>query len=109
MSFLYIIMKQMVEMNMSTCEPEYELQDDLIPPERCNSDGHPDSCKDCPNYHLRGHRADLNLLLDGFNMPQEDFDEVIKAFAEIPEEYVVSDNTLVYASSAWKGEENDKA
>ena len=29
----------------------YELQDNLIPPERCNSDGHPDSCKDCRNYN----------------------------------------------------------
>ena len=36
---------------MYRCSMGYELQDNLIPPERCNSDGHPDSCKDCRNYN----------------------------------------------------------
>ena len=87
----------------------YELQDDLTPSERCNSDGHPDSCKDCHNYYLRGHREDLNLMRDGFDIDREEFDEVIKAFVKIPEQYVIPTDTLVYASSAWKGESNDKA
>lgn len=88
---------------MSTCEIGCELQNDLTPPERCSSDGHQDSCKDCSNYYLRGHRADLNLLWDGFDMPQEDFDEVIKTFVEIPEECVIPADALIYASSARKG------
>ena len=36
---------------MNRCEMGYELQDNLVPPERCHSDGHPDSCKDCSNYN----------------------------------------------------------
>lgn len=35
---------------MCRCNMGYELQNDLVPPDRCHSDGHPDSCKDCPNY-----------------------------------------------------------
>ena len=37
---------------MYRCGMGYEVQDDLIPPERCNFDGHPDSCKDCRNYNM---------------------------------------------------------
>lgn len=29
----------------------YELQNDLVPPDRCHSDSHPASCKDCRNYN----------------------------------------------------------
>lgn len=36
---------------MNRCEMGYEVQDDLVPPERCHSDGYPDSCKDCRNYN----------------------------------------------------------
>ena len=28
-----------------------EVEEDLIPPERCHSEGRPDSCKDCRNYN----------------------------------------------------------
>ena len=36
---------------MYRCSMGYELQNNLNPPDRCNSDGHPDSCKDCRNYN----------------------------------------------------------
>lgn len=36
---------------MYRCGMGYELQDNLVPPDRCNSDGHPDFCKDCRNYN----------------------------------------------------------
>lgn len=36
---------------MNRCEMGYEVQDDLVPSERCHSDGHPNSCKDCRNYN----------------------------------------------------------
>ena len=38
-------------LKMNRCNMGYELQDNLVPPDRCNSDGHPDSCKDCRNYN----------------------------------------------------------
>ena len=36
---------------MNRCNMGYELQKDLVPPDRCHSDSHPDSCKDCWNYN----------------------------------------------------------
>ena len=36
---------------MYRCNMGYEVQDNLVPPDRCHSDGHPDSCKDCRNYN----------------------------------------------------------
>lgn len=36
---------------MYRCGIGYELQDNLVPPDRCNSDGHPYFCKDCRNYN----------------------------------------------------------
>ena len=36
---------------MRICNMGYEVHDDLIPPDRCHSDVHPDSCKDCRNYN----------------------------------------------------------
>ena len=36
---------------MRICNMGYEVEEDLIPPERCHSDGRPDSCKDCRNYN----------------------------------------------------------
>lgn len=36
---------------MRICNMGYEVYDDLIPSERCHSDGRPDSCKDCRNYN----------------------------------------------------------
>ena len=36
---------------MQRCSMGYEVQDDLFPPERCNSDDHTSSCKGCRNYN----------------------------------------------------------
>ena len=36
---------------MRICNMRYEVEEDLIPPERYHSDGRPDSCKDCRNYN----------------------------------------------------------
>ena len=36
---------------MNRCSMGYELQNDLVPPDRCHSDSRPDSCKDCRNYN----------------------------------------------------------
>ena len=36
---------------MNRCNIGYEFQNDLVPPDRCYSDGHPDFCKDCCNYN----------------------------------------------------------
>ena len=36
---------------MYRCSMGYEVHDDLVPPDRCHSDSHPDSCKDCRNYN----------------------------------------------------------
>lgn len=36
---------------MYRCNMGYEVKEDLIPPNMCNSDGHLDSCKDCRNYN----------------------------------------------------------
>lgn len=36
---------------MYRCGMGYELQDNLVSLDRCNSDGHPDFCKDCRNYN----------------------------------------------------------
>lgn len=36
---------------MQRCEMGCEIQDDLVPPEKCHSDSHPKSCKDCRNYN----------------------------------------------------------
>lgn len=38
---------------MHRCNMGYELQNDLVTPDRCHSDGHPDSCKDCRNYNKK--------------------------------------------------------
>ena len=38
-------------LKMNRCNIGYELQNDLVPPDRCYSDGHPDFCKDCCNYN----------------------------------------------------------
>lgn len=50
-------------------------------------------------------RAELKVY-DDFMVDKEKFDKVIEAFANIPEEYIVPYDSLLYASSAWKeGEE----
>ena len=50
-------------------------------------------------------RAELKVY-DDFIADKEEFDKVIKAFANIPEKYIVPYDSLLYASSAWKeGEE----
>ena len=36
---------------MYRCSMGYELQNNLVPPDRCHSVNHPDSCKDCRNYN----------------------------------------------------------
>ena len=36
---------------MHRCNMWYEVEEDLIPPDRCHSVNHPDSCKDCRNYN----------------------------------------------------------
>ena len=36
---------------MHICNMGYEVKEDLIPPERCHCDDHPDSCEDCYNYN----------------------------------------------------------
>ena len=36
---------------MNRCNMGYELQKDLVPPDRCHYDSHPVSCKDCRNYN----------------------------------------------------------
>ena len=53
----------------------------------------------------RGLRAELKFY-DDFMFDKEEFDNIIKAFANIPEKYIVPYEALLYASSAWKeGEE----
>lgn len=53
----------------------------------------------------RGLRAELTLY-DNFILDKEEFDKVIEVFANIPEKYIVSYDSLLYVSSAWKeGEE----
>lgn len=53
----------------------------------------------------RGLRSELKVY-DDFMVDKEEFDKVIKAFANIPEKYIVPYDSLLYASSAWKdGEE----
>lgn len=53
----------------------------------------------------RGLGAELKVY-DDFMVDKEEFDKVIKAFANIPEKYIVPYDSLLYASSAWKdGEE----
>lgn len=53
----------------------------------------------------RGLRAELKVY-DNFMVDKEEFDKVIKAFANIPKKYIVPYDSLLYASSAWKeGEE----
>lgn len=54
----------------------------------------------------RGLRADLKLY-DDFIINKEEFDKFVKAFANIPEKYIVPCDTLLYASSAWKDGENN--
>lgn len=49
----------------------------------------------------RGLRAEL-ALYDNFMLNKEEFDKVIEAFANIPEKYIVSYDSLLYVSSAWK-------
>lgn len=70
---------------MNKCKMGYEVQDDLIPPERCPSDGHSDSCKDCRNYkeYNRGLRANLNNFED-FGIEPEEFDKIVEALNGIP-------------------------
>ena len=36
---------------MRICNMGYEVHEDLVTPDRCKSDGHPNSCKDCRNYN----------------------------------------------------------
>lgn len=36
---------------MRICNMGYEVEEDLIPPERCHPDNRPDFCKDCRNYN----------------------------------------------------------
>lgn len=36
---------------MRICNMGYEVEEDLIPPDRCHCDDHPDSCEDCYNYN----------------------------------------------------------
>lgn len=98
---------------MYRCNMGYELQDNLVPPDRCNSDGHPDSCKACRNYNTEYdlveraiESAKCRIYRLKANVDKEEFDKVIEAFANIPEKYIVPYDTLLYASSAWKdGEE----
>nr|DAP47773.1 MAG TPA: hypothetical protein [Caudoviricetes sp.] len=53
----------------------------------------------------RGLRTELKVY-DDFIVDKEEFDKVIEAFANIPEKYIVSYDSLLYVSSAWKeGEE----
>ena len=53
----------------------------------------------------RGLRVELKVY-DDFMVDNEEFDKVIEAFANIPEKYIVSYDSSLYASSAWKeGEE----
>ena len=49
----------------------------------------------------RGLRSELKLY-DDFMIDKEEFDKVIEAFANIPDEYIVQYEPLLYASSAWK-------
>lgn len=53
----------------------------------------------------RGLRTELKVY-DDFIVDKEEFDKVIEAFANIHEKYIVSYDSLLYVSSAWKeGEE----
>ena len=53
----------------------------------------------------RGLRVELKVY-DDFMVDKEEFDKVIEAFANIPEKYIVSYDSSLYESSAWKeGEE----
>ena len=49
----------------------------------------------------RGLRAELKVY-DDFMVDKEEYDKVIEAFANIPEKYIVSYDSLLYVSSAWK-------
>lgn len=49
----------------------------------------------------RGLRAKVKFY-DDFMVDKEEFDNIIEAFANIPEKYIVPCETLLYASSAWK-------
>ena len=49
----------------------------------------------------RGLRAELKVY-DDFMFNKEEIDKVIEAFVNIPEKYVVSYDSLLCASSAWK-------
>lgn len=50
-------------------------------------------------------RTELKFY-DDFMVDKEEFDKVIEAFTNIPEEYIVPYDSSLYASSAWKeGEE----
>lgn len=49
----------------------------------------------------RGLRTELKVY-DDFIVDKEEFDKVIEAFANIPEKYIVSYDSLLYVSSAWK-------
>lgn len=53
----------------------------------------------------RGLRTELKVY-DDFIVDKEELDKVIEAFANIPEKHIVSYDSLLYVSSAWKeGEE----
>ena len=53
----------------------------------------------------RGLRTELKVY-DDFIVDKEEFDKVIEAFSNIPEKDIVSYDSLLYVSSAWKeGEE----
>lgn len=59
--------------------------------------------------YKRGGRAELELIYEDTGLSKEEIDKIIDSFCAIPEQYIVPRETLLYASSAWKGEENDKA
>lgn len=56
----------------------------------------------CNKKGSRGLRAELKVY-DDFMIDKEEFDKIIRAFENIPEKYIVPYESLLYASSAWKG------
>lgn len=55
----------------------------------------------------RGLRSELKLY-DDLMIDEEEFDKVIEAFANIPDEYIVPYDTLLYATSVRKEGKNDE-
>ena len=66
---------------MARCEMGYELQDDLVPPQRChcyNGDfGSYESCKDCHNYYEEDDL--INHAIEYAKNQKEIMDVMIKA------------------------------